>query len=1380
MARNTRFRILGIALTVMLVAFIGWRLMPGTSAQKSLGPADQKSAAAETYAPMPDDDGLLLLNARQIAVKSQDAQAERRAIESFAGKRMHLFRFSGPIRGEWVKMLTDSGAEIVDYIPHYTYLIYGDSPSLQRVKEKATEAQSPIQWDGEFRSDYRLHPSIYFQPKSDNGQTGLRSNEFQIQLVRDDAANGETFKMIESLKTAEIKGRQNVRHFVNFVVGLDEKGMQAVADRPDVVSIYPYIEPEMMDERQNFILRGNLTGTDPTPGDWLAYLASKGFTQAQFDASNFVVDVSDSGVDTATPATPNQFLLRAGGSPTGTSRLVYARIEGTGTGTAQGCDGHGNLNATIVAGYVPTGAPFNAAPHADALGFRYGMGIAPFVKVGSSAIFTPTYQSPNFANLQSKAYNDGARISTNSWGAAVGGAYTVDAQTYDGLVRDAQPTGSTNAAPGNQQMVILFSSGNNGAGANTIGAPGTGKNIMSVGASENVHPFGAADQCGTTDAQANSAMDIVPFSSRGPNDDGRFKPDIMLPGTHVTGGVAQAANVDPVTGGNGAQLACFNANGVCAGPGTSNFFPLGQQWYTASSGTSHSTPAIAGYAALIRQDFINRSLAPPSPAMSKALMMNSTEYMTGVGANDNLPSNSQGMGLADMDRYFAMFDQARILRDQEAADVFTDTGQTRIYTGTVADNTKPFRVTLAWTDQPGPTSGNAYVNNLDLEVTVGGNAYKGNRFTSGGSATGGTADVRNNTESVFVPAGVTGTFLVRVRATNIAGNGLPDNPDATDQDYALIASNASESPQAVVENTGITITSESATPANGVPDPGETLTVDVSLQNVGTANSGTVTATLQNTGGITNPSGPQNYGVLNAGAAAVTRPFTFSVPAGATCGNSITLTFAVQEGSNTSNVTKTYTLGVQTVSISENFNAATPPALPAGWTSTVAGAGVAWVTSTTGAIGAPNSAFVPDPATTGESSLVTPVFLSQSAATQVNFNLFHDTENTWDGVVLEVKIGAGAFQDILAAGGSFAANGYNGTLGNFSGCSANPNPLATRAAWTGGPTTRAVQAVLPASAQGQNVQLRFRMGHDCSVADVGARVDDVVILGGFSCALAASNAVRADFDGDGRTDLSVWRPSEGNWYLQQTTDGFQTVSWGLNNDRIQPGDIDADGEADFAVYRPSNNTWYGINSSDNTFALATWGAAGDIPVLGHYVNAGLEDTPAVWRPSNGRWYIYGDTYREVAFGQMGDVPVPGDYNGDGTTDYAVYRPTTGEWHLSVNSVVTVTTLGGAVGDMPVPADYDNDNKDDIAIFRPSTGRWSILKSGSGNSLSETFWGLLNDVPVPGDYDGDGSYDIAVWRPSEGRWYIIRSTAGIVTANWGLNNDKPAPVGYIPN
>src|SRR5581483_1292816 len=102
----------------------------------------------------------------------------------------------------------------------------------------------------------------------------------------------------------------------------------------------------------------------------------------------------------------------------------------------------------------------------------------------------------------------------------------------------------------------------------------------------------------------------------------------------------------------------------------------------------------------------------------------------------------------------------------------------RIINATVADNTKPMRVTLAWTDAPGPTSGNAFVNNLDLEVTVGGNTYKGNVFSGANSATGGSADTVDNVESVFLPAGITGPVLVRVKAINIAGDGVPGNASA--------------------------------------------------------------------------------------------------------------------------------------------------------------------------------------------------------------------------------------------------------------------------------------------------------------------------------------------------------------------------------------------------------------------------------------------------------------------------------------------------------------------------------------------------------------------------------------------------------------------------
>ncbi|MGH9967909.1 MAG: S8 family serine peptidase, partial [Pyrinomonadaceae bacterium] len=879
--------------------------------------AGLQSLGSDNSAQLRDEDNVIQLNAGAFDTTNSEAQAMRGRVSSFTGKRMRLVQFAGPVKPEWYAGLLKTGAEVVTYIPSNTYLVYGNSKALRAV-EALSSNSAIVQWDGEYKSQYRLHPSIAnaltanVKTKSDEAlQARGRGVLFQIQLVRDEVENKATMHLIEQEQIEPIKSQFEILNYVNIVANLrDIDSATAISKRDDVVSIQPWIAPTKRDERQDQIIAGNLTGTSPTPGDYLLYLASHGFSFGT--ASTFGVNVSDSGVDNAT-TTPNHFGLYVLGDPTNpaNSRVVYNRLEGTPNGgsTLQGCDGHGNLNTHIVGGYVPTGGIFAAFPHADASGFRFGLGVAPFVKVGSSVIFDPnSFTFPNFANLESKAYNDGMRISTNSWGASTGGAYNADSQAYDALVRDAQPAGSTFPTAGNQEHVIVFAAGNDGSGANTVGSPATAKNVISVGASENVQAFGAADGCGVPDTGANSANDMIGFSSRGPTDDGRVKPDIVAPGTHVAGGVAQQSIASPTGSGTGDDLGCFSAAGVCGGPGGNNFFPLAQQWYTASSGTSHSTPAIAGYAALIRQFFINNAFAPPSPAMTKVLMMNTARYLDGVGANDTLPSNSQGMGEANFNSFFDVFSTPHIRRDEVGADKFTASGQQRVFTGNVSTNTKPFRVTLAWTDVPGPTSGNAFVNNLDLEVTVGGNTYKGNVFTGANSSTGGSADTRNNVESVFVPAGVSGSFVVKVKGTNIAGNGVPGDADALDQDFGLLIYNAVEAQVAVVEAGPATITAESCSPSNGSIDPGETVTINFTLNNVGTLATTNLVATLQATGGVTSPSGPQNYGSIPPGGGSASRPFTFT--ASGNCGDTLTATFQLQDGAtDLGTVTFTFSLG---------------------------------------------------------------------------------------------------------------------------------------------------------------------------------------------------------------------------------------------------------------------------------------------------------------------------------------------------------------------------------------------------------------------------------------------------------------------------------------
>ena len=407
--------------------------------------------------------------------------------------------------------------------------------------------------------------------------------------MEDEEANAGTLALLG--RRGPLGRQGQALGYVNIVARLDGADLEAVAARPEVVSILPYYAPHKLCERQDQIVAGNLNGSVPAGPGYLAWLAGKGFTQAQFDASGFVVDVADSGIDDGTTQ-PNHFGLYAGGDAGGTSRVAYNRLEGFPNpgSTLKGCDGHGNLNAHIVGGY-DDGSGF---PFADSAGYHYGLGVCPFVKLGSSVIFDPdTFTSPDYNTLESDAYQSGARISNNSWGSdKSGGMYDSDAQNYDALVRDAQTS-----VAGNQEMVIVFAAANGGPNAQSVESPGTAKNVITVGASENVQAFGGSDSGGIGDNQADNANDVVRFSGRGPCLDGRHKPDLMAPGTHVSGGVIQAAN----PGTDGTADSCFSGRGITGGPNGDIYFPAGQEFYTASSGTSHSTPCVSGGCALVRQ-----------------------------------------------------------------------------------------------------------------------------------------------------------------------------------------------------------------------------------------------------------------------------------------------------------------------------------------------------------------------------------------------------------------------------------------------------------------------------------------------------------------------------------------------------------------------------------------------------------------------------------------------------------------------------------------------------------------------------------------------------------------------------------------------------------
>ncbi len=720
------------------------------------------------------------LNAGDIKTSRSAMEATAQPTRDGAGNGLHLVQFDGPIQPEWVDQLKQSGYRIVDYIPENAYLVYGGLSALQSVRARTKH----VCWEGAYLASDKIHPRARPAAASSRKAMSGEDDLFAVQLVLDEAVNAETVALLNALAKEPVERNNAFRHYRNIVVRLSPAEVETIAARPDVISIAPYSMPRKHDERQSMIVAGQLTGDSPTAPGYLAWLASKGFTQQQFTSSGLVVDVADSGLDNGTTS-PNHFGLYPGANVGLASRVAYARLEGTPNSgsTLQGCDGHGTLNAHIIGGYNDRGDGF---PHQDSSGFRYGLGIAPFVKLGSSVVFdTDTFTSPDFEDMLSRAYRDGARISNNSWGASrSSGIYNIDAQSYDALVRDAQPSDSAVPADSNQGMIIVFSAGNDGPDAGTITPPSTAKNVITVGAAENVQAIGGTDGSGVDDSGADSANDIIDFSSRGPCNDGRMKPEIVAPGTHVSGGVAQQVLT---TAGTGTALACYDGEGVSGGPDGAIFFPTTQSFYTASSGTSHAAPAVAGGAALLHQYFLNQGWGAPSPAMIKAYLMNSARHLSGVDAGDTLWSNNQGMGMMNLG--FAFDGVARVLRDQVPADKFTASGQQRTISGVPVDASKPVRISLSWTDAPGSTAGNAYKNNLNLSVIAGDKIYWGNVFNGAVSIDGGSADARNNSESVFLPAGTTGRVGVIVTAANVNSDGVPNEAPEVDQDYALVIYN---------------------------------------------------------------------------------------------------------------------------------------------------------------------------------------------------------------------------------------------------------------------------------------------------------------------------------------------------------------------------------------------------------------------------------------------------------------------------------------------------------------------------------------------------------------------------------------------------------------
>ncbi len=526
------------------------------------------------------------------------------------------------------------------------------------------------------------------------------------------------------------------RALTSLIVRLPAAALPQVAADPGVLWVGPAATgPYPEDEASSQIVAGNISSGRPTLG-YESWVASTGI-----DGQGVVMSIADTGIDKSHPEHQGRVV----------QEIFYGPPESNDEG------GHGTHVAGIVGG---RGAALTGTGRAKDLDdFLLGIGVAPKVSFVNQAIIpggsffggTPE----DFTTHAADAVRAGAIGWNASWntGAANSG-YVARAASLDVATRDADAD-----APGNQPFIMVFSAGNAGPGARTLTQPHEAKNIITVGSTQSSRTL-----------QGNIDT-ISSFSSRGPTKDGRIAPTVAAPGEDI---VSSATSASPAAS--------------CAaptGPGAEAFV-LGQAKYSPCSGTSMAAPQVTGAVALIADWWRERHAgATPSPAMDKALLVNTA---TDIGTAD-VPNGNEGWGRVNLGALFTPTAE-RVYVDQSV--ILTSVGQSHQLDVVPVDSAKPMRVTLAWTDPAGePGASPALVNDLDLSVTApDGTVYLGNRFSGGQSTTGGTADRKNNLENVWLSQAAPGTFHITVAAANLPGDGIPGDGIFTDQDFALVISNA--------------------------------------------------------------------------------------------------------------------------------------------------------------------------------------------------------------------------------------------------------------------------------------------------------------------------------------------------------------------------------------------------------------------------------------------------------------------------------------------------------------------------------------------------------------------------------------------------------------
>ena len=750
----------------------------------------------------------------------------------------YLVKLVGPAREEWLSEIRTLGAEVLTPIPEFSYLVR--MPPRQRARISAFPF---VEWVGPYHPAFKLGGDLARRHRDGNLPAGALKLSVAVYRSADVEAAVNRIRGMRGEILSRMPG-----YFAEIVtVRISGSLVPDLARLPEVYVVEAAPEPRLEDESATQILAGQVDAGgipfrpsfgQPTYADWLA--------ARNLDGSNVTIGYVDNGVMNVDPSGH-------------TSGRVNESVCG-----AAGSEGHGQFGASNAGGSC-------THPGEGSTGYRYGLGVAP----GVNFINIPALKSAGACThddatraRDTVAFNGPngvpGTIQNNSWGSGGYSAdgnsdedvsYTIYEQTYDALVRDAD-----SVAAGNQSLITCFSSGNEGNSASpgstgdnpsSLTRPHAAKNVLTTGSSSVYRPSSGGI----------NINDRSLFSSQGPAMDGRIKPDLMAPGGVV-------ANIV------GIASASVNNFGNSLGDGL----------HSLSAGTSFATPQTAGGAALLVQWWQRFAPSAPSPAVVKAMLINSARDMQGGNTADLIPNRHEGWGRWNLGNVVeagtpTIVSAPPLFRKTSGLGsfyldqgvVFNNNGDQYQVRLTPADPGKPLKATLVWTDAPGAAgSCPSLVNNLDLEVVQNGNIMlRGNALSSGLSAAGGPADSINNVEQVIQPA-PSGFYTLTVKAVTLAGDGIPGIGDATDQDFALVVTNAVAYSGPILSAgtpASTDVCSGTGSGGNTVVDPGETLVFSLPLANSGDAAATAVSGSLvSQTPGVTVLDGTSAYASIPVGA----------------------------------------------------------------------------------------------------------------------------------------------------------------------------------------------------------------------------------------------------------------------------------------------------------------------------------------------------------------------------------------------------------------------------------------------------------------------------------------------------------------------------------